>query len=197
MHLQKSLSIYVRIVVCVLVDFLQSYFMLLAIFVWCWLYYLLWEKKLPICQNVVNEIYVCGARVAILLYTYTVFIVPPCHLFAFTPNTLTNLFDAMKHILTDLFGIWVFSWSNFALHCDVCSLLVTLQTYLFDQQHQYNNSQKFQITHNFRYNSFFFDQLSLQLNFNALTQYIFVLHAIAKIENTNAHFWTSNRFRIQ
>lgn len=81
-----------------------------------------------------------------------------------------------------VFGIWVFSWSNFALHCDVCSLLVTLQTYLFDQQHQYNNSQQFQITHNFRYNSFFFDQLSLQLNFNALTQYNFFCMQLPKLK---------------
>lgn len=52
--------------VCVCVDFLQRYFTLLAICMWCWLYYLLLNKNCQFVKTLWMK-YMCGARVTILL----------------------------------------------------------------------------------------------------------------------------------
>lgn len=83
--------------------------------------------KMPICQNVVNEIYLlCSCYHSSAKYIKTVFIVPPCCLFTFT-----HLFDATKRKLTDLFWnlgaldrVWLQTSVCDSLHMCVCVRMI-------------------------------------------------------------------------
>lgn len=175
MHLQKSLSIYVRMVVCFPSELLYavSNYAVLAI-----LPFVLQQKKNCQFVKMLWMKWMCGARVAhsfMYIVHGVVFIVPPCHLFAFAQNTHSQLYSMQWNAkLTDLFGIRLFSpdrvvrWSH--------------------RKHSFwSTAAIFATFHSFSITHCLFNWISI--NYWAI--------CLAEIENYKFPFLALNQFRIQ
>lgn len=176
MHLQKSLSIYVRMVVCFPSELLYavSNYAVLAI-----LPFVLQQKKeLPICQNVVNEMNVrCSC--CPFIYVHCTRCSVYCSSLSFirfrTEHTHSQLYSMQWNAkLTDLFGIRVFSpdrvvrWSH-------------------GKHSFWSTTAIFATFHSFSITYCLFNWISI--NYWAI--------CLAEIENYKFPFLALNQFRIQ